>query len=260
MSTMKWEEIKQSIIDDLMSRGLKDPNIRIRALNNIEALMREHFPNWIANPDELKNVNKDKFKREIFYKKGKSLNGAENTVINEIYYRVIPDSKTSKTSQSMSNNLVLCPKCGMASLLPYELANEKYLKCLACGNDFKNPYKKNSPNNIRTWLGLIVLAIFVISLARTCYDNQDYHYSPDKFDAYATAKSFVEKELKAPRTAKFPMTSDIQIYQSANEWTIIGYVDSQNGFGALVRTQYKIEMSYDSDTDMWTRKSLSFFE
>jgi ribosomal protein S27E len=191
MSTMKWEEIKKSIVDDIKSRGLKDPKIRIRALNNVEAIIREHFPEWIANPDELKNVNKDKFKREIFYKKGKSLNGAENTVINAIYYRVKPIQKTSTNKKKIpprisSNNLVHCPNCGTLLLLSKELVNERHLKCLVCGTYFINPNKTTSIDK-NYWIAPIVVVImvtivFVFSGTFDSNHNQTYSKSTQTKD------------------------------------------------------------------------------
>ena len=85
---MKWIEIKKSIVEDLLSRNLKDPNIRLRALENIEAIMKRNFPLYIEKPEELKHVAKEDFKNMLTEKKGYVLNGAEKSIINEIYYRV----------------------------------------------------------------------------------------------------------------------------------------------------------------------------
>ena len=87
---MKWLEIKNSIIDDLNSRGLSNPNIRLNALDNIESILKQHFPEFIQNPKENfqkidKNVLKEKIAR---FKTNGKLNSAENNVINEIYYRI----------------------------------------------------------------------------------------------------------------------------------------------------------------------------
>jgi hypothetical protein len=97
MNAMKWEEIKQSIIDDLMSRELKQPKIRISALKNVEMIMREHFMSYIKNPNELKHIEKHKFKCDIADKKERDLNCAECSVINEIYRRVHYPKSTNQT-------------------------------------------------------------------------------------------------------------------------------------------------------------------
>ncbi|ACO45101.1 hypothetical protein DEDE109153_18035 [Deinococcus deserti] len=59
-------------------------------------------------------------------------------------------------------------------------------------------------------------------------------------------RSEVKSQLKSPATAKFPgsMESAAQAEETdAGERTWNGYVDSQNGFGATVRTQF--ECRYD---------------
>jgi len=49
---MNWLEIKKSIRESLMSRGLKKPSIRLNALDNVEEIIRRHCPEYISNPCE----------------------------------------------------------------------------------------------------------------------------------------------------------------------------------------------------------------
>jgi hypothetical protein len=87
---MTWFEIKVSIKNDLMSRGLKNPRIRLNALENIEKILKNYFPEYLKNPDEkFKIIGKDKLKKEIArFKSNQKLNSAESSIINEIYYRI----------------------------------------------------------------------------------------------------------------------------------------------------------------------------
>jgi hypothetical protein len=87
---MKWLEIKKSIRDDLNSRGLSNPNIRLNALDNIEDILKRHFPEFIQNPQEnFQKINKNEFKEKIAkFKSNGNLNSAESSVVNEIYYRI----------------------------------------------------------------------------------------------------------------------------------------------------------------------------
>jgi hypothetical protein len=61
-------------------------------------------------------------------------------------------------------------------------------------------------------------------------------------DAWYMAKRFVERNLKAPSTASFQNYFDAdasQIAQSVNcTWTVRGYVDAENSFGAKIRSHY----------------------
>ena len=143
---MKWEEIKRSIVEDLSSRGLKGPMIRIRALDKIEAIMLLHYPSYIENPDEFKKIGKEEFKRQISEKKGRDLNGAEKSVINEIYYKVNPyDSLLNyKTTlpPSVKYRICVCPYCFTSHELTEDLWGYDNLTCLQCGNTIPNPVKE----------------------------------------------------------------------------------------------------------------------
>jgi hypothetical protein len=86
---MTWNEIKISIINDLNTRGLSNPSIRINALERLEGIMKSHFIEILANPTLLKKIDKNAFKANLAkYKTNGTLNGAESSVVNEIYYRI----------------------------------------------------------------------------------------------------------------------------------------------------------------------------
>ena len=82
-------------------------------------------------------------------------------------------------------------------------------------------------------------------------------YSPDAMDAYIMAKQLIEKQLKAPATADFASFRNSRVTsQPGDEWTVESYVDSQNGFGALIRTRFTIKMMVNRDTKYWQAVSL----
>lgn len=87
---MNWTEIKKSITESLLSRELKNPNIRMNSLRNIESIMQEHFVEFIKNPNEsFSNTKKKDFIEQISkFKESNRLNSAEISIINEIYYRI----------------------------------------------------------------------------------------------------------------------------------------------------------------------------
>ncbi|KKR61604.1 hypothetical protein A2643_02920 [Candidatus Nomurabacteria bacterium RIFCSPHIGHO2_01_FULL_39_220] len=71
------------------------------------------------------------------------------------------------------------------------------------------------------------------------------------------AKDVIRKTLKAPSTAKFV---DVQAYELSNEkdvWAVNGYVDSQNSFGAMIRSQWEVQLDY-RDGKNGTVKSIFF--
>lgn len=87
---MEWNFIKKSIQEDLLSRGLKNPNIRLNALNRIEALIKNNYQKFLTNPQiEFNAISKNEFKERLSaYKENGRLSGAENSIINEIYKRI----------------------------------------------------------------------------------------------------------------------------------------------------------------------------
>ena len=73
--------------------------------------------------------------------------------------------------------------------------------------------------------------------------------------AYSMSQRFVEKQLKSPSTADFPPmnTSDVTVnYQGDCRHKVWAYVDSQNSFGATIRTKYYMELQNDPVSDAWS--------
>ncbi len=69
-----------------------------------------------------------------------------------------------------------------------------------------------------------------------------------QFDAEVTARQFVLKRLKAPSTAKF--VEESSMLSRDGTWLVVGAVDSQNSFGAMLRTQYTCGVRHVGD-DKW---------
>jgi hypothetical protein len=81
---------------------------------------------------------------------------------------------------------------------------------------------------------------------------------PDLFDGYVMAQVFVERQLKSPRTAKFAGYDESRVIStgSCGEVYIQSFVDSQNGFGAMIRTHYEIAIKYEGD-EKWSLLDLN---
>lgn len=59
----------------------------------------------------------------------------------------------------------------------------------------------------------------------------------DNEAAYA-AQQFVEKQLKVPSSADFDALFKSKIARNGKNYTVVGYVESENSFGAKVRSRY----------------------
>lgn len=66
-----------------------------------------------------------------------------------------------------------------------------------------------------------------------------------KWDAIAACRSFVQDRLKAPSTAKFPVSPLAVRVAGPATWDIRGYVDAQNAFGAMLRNDYRCSVSFE---------------
>lgn len=83
---MEWSEIKDAIRADLLARGLKEPRIRLSALNCLEQLLRELFPEFPKHPTMLLGVGKEASSKKLArLKETGTLNGAERSVLNQIF-------------------------------------------------------------------------------------------------------------------------------------------------------------------------------
>jgi hypothetical protein len=74
--------------------------------------------------------------------------------------------------------------------------------------------------------------------------------SMDEIDATTYAKLFVQQSLKSPTTAKFQNPLDFRVAPLRNKkgnwitdaWEVSGYVDSQNSYGAMMRTNWNVKL------------------
>jgi hypothetical protein len=75
--------------------------------------------------------------------------------------------------------------------------------------------------------------------------------------AYVMAGEFVRKTLKAPLTAQFPPFDPNMVRINPGcAFTVAGYVDAQNSFGALLRTRYWVRLYPSADGETWTSLSV----
>ena len=107
----------------------------------------------------------------------------------------------------------------------------------------ENEDKKNENKNV----GIGCLTVVVIMIVAY------FIFSPSKetemaIDAYVTTQTHVKKYLKSPASAEFqPFRKEIVKKTGENSFEINSYVDSQNGFGAMLRSKYLIRMHKNGD-------------
>lgn len=78
--------------------------------------------------------------------------------------------------------------------------------------------------------------------------------SVDRSDACFMAQKFVRQNLKAPTTAEFPTWTEenCKATKSGDTWKVRSFVNAQNSYGAMIRSDYGVEMRYNPGSDNWT--------
>lgn len=96
---------------------------------------------------------------------------------------------------------------------------------------------KRGAANRRTWgcFGIFIVVIVLIGgctvwVTLTRDDSDDYN---NRFTAIRQCEELVKQQLKAPSTAEFNSSAS-----GDGTWTVVGTVDAQNGFGAMIRSEF----------------------
>lgn len=61
-----------------------------------------------------------------------------------------------------------------------------------------------------------------------------------RYDAIEEAKKVISRQLKAPRSAKW---SNMRASKVGCDWIVTGEVDSQNSFGAMMRSDVRVKLA-----------------
>jgi hypothetical protein len=132
---------------------------------------------------------------------------------------------------------------------------------------YMRPAPKPPTPPLPTWrkwflgLNLILLVatpVFVVNRACHAWSQRSEPRKPTEWIAWDMTKVLVEKRLKAPATAEWPRapigdggTDDMYVRSRAEgEYEVSAWVDSQNTFGALIRTDFRAVVRFIGN-DEW---------
>lgn len=97
----------------------------------------------------------------------------------------------------------------------------------------------------------LLCLVFITVLVAGCGESEPTIDDKKSF-AWSAAENEVEQQLKSPSTAKFQWYDSDNVKQTEEEdvFLVKAYVDSENGFGAMIRTNYiaKIKVNYERET------------
>ncbi|UIU47042.1 hypothetical protein [Microcystis phage MinS1] len=100
-------------------------------------------------------------------------------------------------------------------------------------------------------LGAVVLAA-VAAIGAGCGSSD-----PTPGMAEVMCEDFVDDRLRSPSSAEFP--DPVTRKSGTQTWVVEGAVDSENGFGAMIRSTYTCEVRYAGD-DVWRLVDLQFVD
>jgi len=85
------------------------------------------------------------------------------------------------------------------------------------------------------WIGLLLGIAYALSNVSSCGESGAGGSAPHAFTGCSASKRAIEARLRSPGSAKW---GDCSSTTSNDMQTVTLTVDSQNGFGALVRSQW----------------------
>lgn len=137
-----------------------------------------------------------------------------------------------------------CPKC-------MEEIKDEATICKHCKSKVQKKRKQwhemNTAEKISGIIVLIISALFFMWIFGV-FDNSviKENRRSDSISSICAQKE-VSMKLKSPSTAKFSIMNE-EILKNENQYRVLGYVDSENAFGAMIRTSYACDVEV-TDTE-----------
>jgi hypothetical protein len=119
-------------------------------------------------------------------------------------------------------------------------------KCPNCGFDIKKENGKKAVNGCAWIFAALAAIIFILVLTDKNSESSNQNSDNQNLEAYVYSQQIVEEQLKSPASADFPTFSDALVNKAGDIYTINSYVDSQNSFGANLRSQYTCQLRYEN--------------
>lgn len=164
--------------------------------------------------------------------------------------------------------LITCPECKNS-------ISDQASSCPQCGApvNLKKSIHENTNKNNGCLKGLAIFAIiiFIIGIAgalgvgseSNSINSTDTSVNsinePEDhtIEAFVYAQEQIEQQIKSPSSAEWPTAYESLLHQKGNVYTFKSYFDSQNSFGAMIRTNYICVV--EENNNLYTIKELQLF-
>jgi len=103
---------------------------------------------------------------------------------------------------------------------------------------------------------LCVSIIFCLGIFVGCSESEEDKARAYKFGIYKNTTKLIEGKLKSPSTAKFQEFDEKLVKDlGGNQYKVSGYVDSENGFGANIRSNWHCTVTIEGEGEDKTIES-----
>lgn len=148
------------------------------------------------------------------------------------------------------NTMISCPTCE-------KQISSSASSCPNCGHPINTPpppiaaapaAKKTSGGVWLAGVAGVIIVVFMLMSGASIDTSPAPAPKPADY-TIPVSWEFVRAGLKSPSTADFGRISTHQLYTiegKPNTWEVRGHVDSQNSFGAMIRSNYTCQLEYVS--------------
>ena len=102
----------------------------------------------------------------------------------------------------------------------------------------------------------LIATVFALFLSSCGSGTPEKRTSITEHEAKLVAEGQVETLIKSPSTADFSGLGETSIEPIKDGYNVTGYVDSQNSFGAIIRSNYSVDIYLDKTSGEIMYKNL----
>jgi hypothetical protein len=166
--------------------------------------------------------------------------------------------KCRECGREVSTEAAACPGCGA----PIKAMAEQ-----AAAAEKKTADAANAKKGCLGCFGILILFILVVAIWSALSPSETPQPKKqqaetdcaNRVSAFVMSQEFVKRQLRAPATAKFPSFNEGGVtvkYLGECTHDVNAFVDAENGFSALIRTNYHVKLRNQKGSDKWIAEAV----